>query len=243
MFSAPERQTNASGESYFKVNLIFPSVLGSQFVLKSATDTLEPNEAAVPLFEALQSKMLNELMHNRQLFKNAPSKESLDVITPKWGIVFHNGKPGWSPYTIVNIAKTLDTKQFPARVDLQLTALHISRTTIKPVFEVVYVGPVVTENVIDFDWSASNEELSEVSDIGALDDAGMIELRDPASIRQKRAVAKQAIRALYHEATEARERADDAAAKFYEEFDLSDGESAFSEWQSDADDDSDEESA
>jgi hypothetical protein len=243
MFSAPERQTNTNGESFFKVNLIFPALIGSQFLLKSAKDVLEPNEAAVPLFEALQTKIIKELMHNRQLFKNAPSKESLDVITPKWGIVFQNGKPLWSPYTIVNQTNTIGTTKFPARVDLELAALHISRTCIKPVFEVVYVGPQMEENVIDFDWSQS-EELSEVSDIGALDDAGMIELRDPASIRQKRAAAKQSIRAMYHEAAEVRERADDAAAKFHEEFDLSDGESAFSEWHSDDDDsETNEESA
>ena len=240
MFGAPERQTHANGESFYKVNLIFPALIGSQFLLKSANDALEPNEAAVPLFEALQNKIINELMHNRQLFKNAPSKESLDVITPKWGIVFQNSKPIWSPYTIINASNIIETKKFPARVDLELATLHISRTSIKPVFEVVYVGPQMEENVIDFDWSApsQNEELSEVSDIGALDDAGMIELRDPASIRQKRAAAKQAIRQMYHEADSVRERADDAAAKFYEEFDLSDGESAFSEWQSDGDNDS-----
>jgi hypothetical protein len=73
-------------------------------------------------------------------------------------------------------------------------------------------------------------------------DADCIELRDPASIRQKRAQAKQVIRELYHKADEMRDQADDAAAKFYEEFDLSDGESAFSEWQSD-NDETDEESA
>ncbi len=248
MFSAPERLTYSDGESYFNVKLLFPKLLGSQFVLKSPTDELELNEAAIPLFEALQSSMLNELMHNTQLFKNAPTKQSLMSITPKWGIILVLGRPAWNHYTTIVVPADLKAKQFPARVDLSLKSLHISRTTIRPVFEAVYVGPVQETNVIDFDWDAAApsaaEELSEVSDIAAAmeTDADCIELRDPASIRQKRAQAKQAIRELYHKADEMREQADDAAAKFYEEFDLSDGESAFSEWQSD-NDETDEESA
>jgi hypothetical protein len=243
MFSAPERATSSDGESYFNVKLLFPKLLGSQFVLKSPTGELETNEEAIPLFEALQSSMLNELMHNAQLFKNAPTKQSLMTITPKWGVILVLGRPVWNPYTTIVMPNDFKNKQFPARVDLTLKSLHISRTTIKPVFEAVYVGPVQETNVIDFDWSPAAEELSEVSDIGATieADADCIELRDPASIRQKRAQAKQAIRQLYQEAEQVRERADDAAAKFYEEFDLSDGESAFSEWQSD--NETDEESA
>ena len=247
MFSAPERATSSDGESYFNVNLIFPKLLGSQFVLKTPTHELETNEAAIPLFDAMQSSMLNELMHNTQLFKNAPTKQSLLTITPKWGVILVLGRPVWNPYTTIVVPADFKNKQFPARVDLSLKSLHISRTTIRPVFETVYVGPVKQEsNVIDFDWDAAPavEELSEVSDIGAAmeADADCIELRDPASIRQKRAQAKQSIRQLYQEAEQVRERADDAAAKFYEEFDLSDGESAFSEWQSD-NEETDEESA
>ncbi len=250
MFSAPERVVSANGESYFKVNLLFPKLLGTQFILASPSGQLETNNAAIALFEGMQSVMLNELMHNKQLFKNAPTKQSLETITPKWGIVLFEGKAQWSPYTTIQIPTDFSKREFPARVDLSLKSLHISRTSIKPVFEAVYVGPVQESNVIDFDWSTdaleAAAELSEVSDIAAAmeGDADCIELRDPASIRQKRAQAKQAIRELYHQADEMRERADDAAAKFYEEFDLSDGESAFSEWQSDNDEDeTDEESA
>jgi len=245
MFSAPERIVASNGESFFKVNVLFPKLLGTQFTLKSPSATLEINDAAVPLFEAMQSSILHELMHNKQLFKNAPTKQSLESITPKWGMILYNGKLQWSPYTTITIPSELTAHKFPAIVDLSLKSLHISRTSIRPVFEAVYIGPVQETNVIDFDWDAGQaaEELSEVSDIGAAMDADCIELRDPASIRQKRAQAKQAIRELYHQVDEMRERADDAAAKFYEEFDLSDGESAFSEWQSDNDDETDEDSA
>ena len=238
MFSAPERIVASNCEPFFRVNVLFPKLLGTQFTLKSLSETLEINEAAAPLFETMQSSILNELMHNKQLFKNAPTKQSLELITPKWGMILHDGKYQWSPYTTINTPAQLSNRQFPAIVDLSLKSLHISRTSIRPVFEVVYVSSIQETNVIDFDWAPAAEELSEVSDIGALDDAGMIELRDPASVRQKRAAAKQTIRAMYTEADKVREQADDAAAKFYEEFDLSDGESAFSEWQSDADDDS-----
>lgn len=104
-----------------------------------------------------------------------------------------------------------------------------------PVFELVYLGPKPNP-CIDFDWGAVREaaEIEEVSDVPATEDAGVFTISDPAVAARKKAEAKMAVRAAFITAEEARTAAEEMAARFYAEHDLSDSESAFSEWMSDS---------
>jgi hypothetical protein len=155
----------------------------------------------------------------------------LEAITPNWGFLLGE-KSGLNPY--ITLVSSIPTTKFPAIVDFQLKSLQISRTTIKPTFELVYVSPVKQNDpVIDFSWGEEDGELEEVSDVPLDETAATLTLKDPAGEARKKAAEKEKVRDAFRVAEEAREAAEAAAAEFLDTYDLSDSESAFSEWLSD----------
>jgi hypothetical protein len=131
------------------------------------------------------------------------------------------------------------------RIDLQLASLEISRTTIRPTFNAV---ARIDDGRIDRDWAPASaaagansltfvgsagpaDELEEVSDVPEAAD-GVITLADPAVKAREKAAAKAQVRAAFEAAETARAEAEAAAAAFLDVYDLSDSESAFSEWLS-----------
>jgi hypothetical protein len=86
--------------------------------------------------------------------------------------------------------------------------------------------------VIDFDFDAAEgTECIEVSDVPATD--GVVHLVDPAQREREKAIMKAQVRAAFTDAQVAREKAEDMAHAFLEKYDLSDTESAFTEWEED----------
>ena len=61
-------------------------------------------------------------------------------------------------------------------------------------------------------------------------DATPFVLQDPAVAERKKAEAKERIRAAFRTAEQATRDAEQMASEFYDVYDLSDNESAFSEW-------------
>jgi hypothetical protein len=228
MFSPPVR----NGTAEYTVG-IQASPMGLRLTAESADSIIPDFKTAQTEFRTYRKQILSDLVNHRSLFKTPPSIESLEAITPNWGFVIGE-KSILNPY--MTILNTIPTHKFPAIVDFQLKSLSISRTTIKPVFELVYVGPVKSqEPVIDFAWDAegSDLEVEEVSDVPLDETAAALTLKDPAAEARKKAAEKEKVKEAFRAAEDARVAAEAAAAEFLDTYDLSDSESAFSEWLSD----------
>jgi hypothetical protein len=237
MFGTPVRKTGNSGETVFHIEV---NVTPIGVELEYTNDGLIYSKEAQPRFRTLQNLVLTELAKEKHLFKNPPSLASLEAITPNWGFVASGSKMIFSPYSIFETSSIPETN-LPCLVDIQLKGIEMSRSTIRPVFKVHYLGKLKAE--VDFDWGAlpspqatkEEDELYEVSDVPAATDGSVITLTDPASREREKAAAKAQILAAFAAAKEARTNAELLARDFYDKYDLSDSESAFTEWLSDSD--------
>lgn len=220
MFGTPERQTR-DGTVSFYVPLTVAKRLN---ICLSATDTIHPDVKYQEAFTTIQKSILSELLTNKQLFRNTPTLESLEAITPKWGFVYMEDRYVWSPYT--NIAyEELKSFKLPAYVDLVLKGVHISRSSILPQFVPIFLEPIV-DAVIDFEWDRPSKEIEEISDVPALEE-GTIVLKDPATQRAVRIAAKQTVHEAYSKARTAYSTAETLAQEFVDKYDLSENESTF----------------
>ena len=238
MFGTPTRGSGKSGETVYFLD-VNTTPLGVE--LEYTSDGLVYDKSTQPRFRTLQNQVISELAKERQLFKNPPSQASLEAITPNWGFVSSGGKAIFSPYS--DLMSDIKTDKLPCVVDIQLKRLEISRSTIRPTWKLHYLGTRKPE--IDFDFVApaavpvTAEEITEVSDVGSAKEGAPLTLADPAARAREKEEAKAQIRAAFVAAREARTSAEELARNFYESYDLSDSESAFTEWLSDSDDESD----
>lgn len=235
MFGVPTRVSGKNGPAFsLDVNA---TPLGVS--LSYDTHGLVYDETVQSRFRTLQSLVLSELSKEHGLFKNPPSLTALAAISPNWGFVSSGTEYVFTPYA--DLISDIAHIKLPCLVDIQLKRLEISRSTIRPTFKLHYLGPAQT--AIDFDWpapSVSNDEIIEVSDVPTSGSSGpMITLADPAAAAREKAAAKSTIRAAFAAASTAREEAEKLAQDFYDKYDLSDSESAFSEWISDTEVESD----
>jgi len=232
MFSTPERRPD---QSYF-VPLAVPIRAGVRFEQTSTglVATLTQQE----FLKTLQRSTLTELCKTQSLFKHPPTLASLEVITPLWGCIEKDEGVVLSPYTHVNCTAV----ETPCFVDLALVGLQLSRSTIQPFFKTVFLEKV-PDSLIDLEWGASpGEEVEEVSDLGISADENPLVLQDPATTQKKKNEAKEQIRAAFRTAEQATQQAERLASEFYDAYDLSDNESAFSEWMSESSEEEEEDS-
>jgi len=223
MFGIPERQTR-DGIVSFYVPLTNPQRLNACLTCLDSS-TIRPDVKFQDKFKLLQDAVLKELIQNRQLFRTPPSMESLEAITPNWGVVYNNDTYAWSPYTYIT-QESLSKMKLPAYIDLVLNGVHISRSSILPQFTCLYLEPM-SEEVIDFDWERPQAEIEEVSDVPA-SDGEIVVLKDATAQAAERLAAKQSVREAYTNARAAYSKADQLAHEFLDKYDLSDNESAFS---------------
>ena len=224
MFSLPERRPD---QSYY-VSLVTPLSAGVRF--EQTSDGITPTLCHQSTLSALQRTVLTELSTTKSLFKNPPTIASLELITPRWGCIEVDGTVKVNPFTHIELTPLLSAPSF---VDLALAGIQISRSSIQPFFKTVFLEKV-PESVIDLEWgAATEEEVEEVSDLGTASspaDATPFVLQDPTAIERKKTDAKERIRAAFRTADQATRDAERMATEFYDTYDLSDNESAFSEW-------------
>ncbi len=231
MFGAPERVTR-NGTSMFYVPLQTPANLGLTLVWLADAETPTPDLSTQASFAKIQEKILQALTSHKTIFKSQPNYESLKGICPNWGCVLNNGKAAWNPYTFIDSG---DVKQTPAKVDLALRGIYISRSTISPQFSCVLLDTAEAADDLEWDETVGASEISEVDDIPS--ESGTIAIKDPAALLREKLAAKEKVREAFRIAADARDAAERAADEFYAKYDLSDSESAFTEWEaSDADD-------
>jgi len=235
MFGIPERRTSGNN-TYFYVPMAKPVSLGVRLRMNKSL-TIHPDPAVQPKFKDIQVKVLNELTKTETLFKNKPTYESLERITPQWGIIYdHTNTPHWNEYTqkefLFEPKENLNSNSI---VNLELIGILITRSSISPKFAVKFVENDDQNDVIDFDWQTPAKEIEEVADLEAATDAKTLTLRSPALIAKEKEDAKEHVKVLFRTADEARRIALDAMANFYGKYELSDDESQFSDWLTDDD--------
>jgi hypothetical protein len=199
-------------EDGYTLPLLIPAQLDLQVqvVNGKVTPTLEFQ----PLFDALRQRMLTELPKNKQMFKTVPSYASLDSISPPWGFISTSEGVLLSPY--VQVTSTLDTT-FSGQATFALIALLISRSSVLPHFQIDAI-----KNTIDLDLGVA-DDFAEVSDIPSVDGGSELRLIDPAVREREMRAEKERVRELF--------RAAEAEAEaWFEKYEPSDNESAFSEW-------------
>ena len=241
-FGTPERQPDQS----FFVPFLKRNQLGTRVTVSA--EGIKPTLEHQPKFQSYQQFVLTALAANKQLYKSPPTLESLQCMTPAWGFVKIGGGDVQLAKSMI-VRNNIPASRWPCVADFVLNGLKISRSLIQPVFDLLFVESLEAGNVIDFDWGVEEgaggaSELEEVSDVSFMDTAsgGAMKIKDPAVLAREKAEAKERVRAAYRAAEAARETADSMASQFYSAYDVSDTESAFSEWadlESD-DDDSDD---
>jgi hypothetical protein len=238
MFGVPERRADGNNV-YFYVPMANPVRLGVR-LQQSKPLTILPEVSVQPKFNELQKTVLIELTKTEILFKNKPSYESLERITPQWGIIYDtDNKPQWNEYTAKEFYYDVKTGAYTnCIVDLELIGILITRSTISPKFAVKFVEKDTQSMVIDFDWqtpAVPTKEIEEVSDLEVATDAKTLTLRSPALIAKEKADAKEQVKVLFRTADEARQTALSAMANFFGKYEVSDDESQFSDWVTDDD--------
>jgi hypothetical protein len=219
MFGVPKR-ARVGNEDVYVVELKNPVLLNLSIPQES--QKLVPDSSMTSIFTSCRNTILKALCENTSLFRSAPTFASLDAITPPWGFVSTSSGIVLSPYTQI-------TNQYPATyngpVDFKLVEVTLSRSCIKPHF---YVD--AADGLIDLAFDAAEDELQEVSDVPDVEGgAGPVCLTDPARRLQQKNEEKERIRSMFAAATAEAER-------WYETYDVSDNESAFSDWLEEEDD-------
>lgn len=239
MFSSPVRTVDESGNVKFQVQVAMDP-MGLRIECGS-DHTFVGNNVIQSQFRNLQKFVLSELTKEKSLFKHQPSLDSLELLTPNWGFVVLHNTLEWSPYCYKTSSITAD--QRPCWVDLKLTAIEITRSSIRPVFETLFLEKlqIAAKDVIDFEWSGhaggGETDVEEVSDIPDIEDThSLVRLIDPEKKERDKKAAKEAVRAALATAEQARVQAATMADEFLQNYDLSDTESAFTEWMSESED-------
>ena len=228
MFGVPVKTTLPNGDVFYSID-INVSPLGVE--IEYNRSGLVYSKEAQSRFRTLQSLVISELAKEKSLFKNPPTQASLEAITPNWGFIASGSNFVFSPYAI--LLNSIEEDKLPCIVDIQLKTIQLSRSTIKPMFKIHYLG--VKKDEVDFEW---NDEIIEVSDVPSTADATVVTLADPVIARKEKEDAKAQVRAALIAAHEAQKNANALANAFYDKYDLSDSESAFTEWMSEDESDS-----
>ena len=217
MFEIPEKKADGS----FIVRLSQPVYIPTEFQWKRIDDRPIPDLTVQTAIQSVREKLLTDLSKNKSLFKTAPSVSSLRAITPVWGMIIRGNTVDWSPNDIwTDIPRNTDVV-----VALRVEGVQISRQSILPIWG-GDVRRALPEAQIDFEFAGETDAGSVHSDDLEECEGEALCLKDP--VERKRQM-KAYVRELLHAASDARMKADAALDRFYEEFDLSENESEFSE--------------
>ncbi len=114
---------------------------------------------------------------------------------------------------------------------LLATAILISRQSIVPFWTTKTLQVLPDKaNVIDLDFGCEEEDGDSVHSDDLIAEEGVVNLKNPDE--RKRAM-KQQVRALLEKAVQAKLEAEEAMDRFFSEFDLSEEESDFSDYEED----------
>lgn len=228
-FETPEKLTDAKGEPYFRCKLAEPGFELPVDLEWHPIQGIKPDLSVQKQIAQLREQVLEQILQTKTLFRTPPTLASLQSITPPWGILLHAKKPmEWSVVNQWTLPQE-ELKQKEALVHIVLKAIEISRSRICPVWglSIVRLSPE-KEGLIDFTFHDTSEDVKSVvsDEFEEVVDETVFQLTNPS---EKKRNAKHHIRELLQKAAEARHAVDDAISRFFQEFDLSEDESDFSD--------------
>jgi hypothetical protein len=223
IFEAPYKQADGSFLLRFQTPVEFPVELRWEKGAVAPT----PDLRIQPHINGFREKTLKDLTKNKVLFKTAPTLGSLSSITPMWGILLNGNAMEWSKTD----KWAMGASAAGSMVHLLATAILISRQCIVPFWttKIVQVLPDKA-NVIDLDFGCEEEDGESVHSDDLVAEEGVVNLKNPDA--RKKAM-KQHVRELLAKAAVAKQEADEAMDRFFSEFDLSEEESDFSDYEED----------
>lgn len=236
-FKTPERKANPEdGTVQYDVHFQTPHRLLTRIEYDGRTYI--PNITFQVELEPLIQSLLSTIAQTPTLFRTPPTLKSLQSITPVWGAVIQNGVLQWNPRGGRLPELPREWTGRAARVCFLLEGVQITRSAILPLWAIhsdIQPAPgVPPPDLIDFTFDGSGGgDARSVASASSADvsietdgEGGVFELEDH---QKEKRVAKTHVRQLLRRSMEARMAADTALDHFLEEYDLSDGESDFSD--------------
>lgn len=231
-FKTPERKKNPDHSIVWEVPLQHPYVLPQPIEYDGRA--FIPNIRFQTLLEPMVQTLLSTIAQTPTLFRVPPTLKSLQAITPVWGAVLQDGSLIWNPAGGALPELPKECVGRPARIEFSLEGVHITRLSILPVWGIhafqVSSDRSSSPDRIDLDFADSTEDTRSLVSAGSIEtdtaENTVFELHDVA--REKREY-KQNVRELLRRAAACRLEAESALEHFLEEYDLSEGESDFSD--------------
>ncbi len=229
VFDSPEKRPDGS----YVLRFLKPINFGVELRWDKNSEYPTPDLRIQSQLNAFREKTLKDVALNKVMFKTPPTLGSLTAITPMWGILLRGGVPEWSQQDIWTVAAK--DKTTTRVVSLVAEGIVLSRQSILPMWGVQVLKALPDAQVIDLDFGGA--DVADVGDEGAsvhsedlASEEGVVALRDPTS---RKRVMKAHVRQLLEKVAQAKMEADDAMDRFFSEFDLSEDESDFSEYEDD----------
>jgi hypothetical protein len=225
-FGHPEKISTADGNITYFVSIGTQHVVGP---VRWEKGGLHPDLSIQDAIEALKLQVLEGLVQHRAMFRTPPTLASLRTIAPMWGFLIMEGgkRIEWSSANLWDP----DMAKRDALVNLVLKGVQISRQAIRPVWSADVLQILPEHGPMDLDFGEEEDDTaSDISSVDSLEiataDSQPFHLRDRG---ERKRVAKALVRAAQARAAEAQMAADEAIDRFLDEFDLSEGESDFSD--------------
>jgi hypothetical protein len=241
IFGNPEKRSDGS----YKIPFLHPVTLGDDIRWDKTSRFPTPELGIQSMIQSFREKTLASLTRTVGLFRTPPSLSYLKGIAPTWGILIRGGSLlEWSQQDVW-CPRPPEIAGKNATVTLVAEAVLLSRQCIVPVWG-VKVKQILPETspMIDFDFGEEgvedeeNEAKSVYSDELVSEEGEVVRLVNP---QERKRQSKAIVRELLEKASLAKIAAEEAMERFFSEFDLSEGESDFSEDDEDSSSESDEE--
>lgn len=222
IFDAPERQTDGS----YVLRLLKPVVFEEELRWEKEAEYPTPDLRIQPAINAFREKMVRDLARNKVMFRTPPTVASLTAIAPMWGILIRGDVGEWSRQDLW----TKPARTGSAMVVLEARGIVLSRQSILPMWGVQVRKVLPEAHMIDLDFGSPGVEGdgASVHSEDLASEEGVVALKDPGQRKQQ---MKAYVRGLLEKAAQAKLEADDAMDRFFSEYDLSEDESDFSEYE------------
>lgn len=222
VFDAPEKQADGS----YVLRLLKPILFDVEMRWEKNAVYPTPDLRIQSALNAFREKTLKDLSRNKVLFKSPPTLASLTAITPMWGILLRGESTEWSKQDLWN------AKEAGKLVLLVATGIVVSRQSILPIWGVEIRKVLPDAQVIDFDFGGGGADVGDdgisVHSDDLASEEGIVALKDP---KERKRAMKTYVRQLLENVSNAQLEADDAMDRFFSEFDLSEDESDFSDYE------------
>lgn len=227
VFDAPEKRADGS----YLLRFLKPVLFDVELRWEKGAEYPTPDLRVQHILNAFRDKTVKDISRNKVMFKSPPTLASLTAITPMWGILLRGEAMEWSRQDVWTVGK--DSVKNTSLVVLEAKGVVISRQSILPVWGVQVRKVLPDAHVIDLDFGGADEDNDEGTSVHSEDlasEEGVVALKDPGERKRQ---MKAYVRDLLDKVAQAKMEADDAMDRFFSEFDLSEDESDFSDYEDD----------